>query len=199
MSEENKNNASGETQEPVVQEAKQEYVSKKAYEEVSKDMHKFKDRLKQAEAKANEFAAQLKAQEEAKMHEKEQYKELFEKREAELEQIKKEANMERERYLNSVKRAALKQEIGAQVKDEYLTFANLDSISINEDGSIDKESVREAANFFRKEHGQLIAPTENTNITGHAATSQPPAAEKNVSDMNSRELVQYYAKIKQTQ
>ena len=200
MSEENKG-ASGATQKPVVEEGKIEQVSRKAYEEVTRDMHKNKQKAKELEMQVNELRSQIQAQEEAKMQEQEQWKELYQKREAELEQFKSEAQKERDRYLVSVKRAALKQELGVGVKDEYLNFASLNEISINEDGSIDRESVREVANHFRKEHGQLIPASENTNITGHAPTSQAPAQPEQVDlrKLTSRERVEYYAKIKAQQ
>ena len=196
MSEENKNNAGGETQEPVVPEKKELSPLEKAYQDVTKDMHKFKARAKEADERAKVLEAQMKAQEEAKMQEEQRWKELYEKREAELEQANLDKHRIVQQHTNSVKRAALKNEIGSNVRDEYLNFANLDSIVVNEDGSIDKESVRQAANYFRKEHGQLIPPSENTNITGQAATSQAPNNEVDISKMSSRELVNYYAKVK---
>ena len=197
MSEENKEMGSAQTQESSQsQEQKEAYVPKKAYEEVAKDMHKFKAKLKEAEAKANEFAAQLKAQEEAKMQEQEQWKELYQKREAELEHIRQEASQERGRYMRSVKISALKQELGVSIKDEYLGFAPLDAIVVNEDGTIDKESVREVANSFKKEHGQLIPQSDNVNITGQAPGSAPVDQPVDTSRMSSRELINLYAKQK---
>ena len=52
------------------------FVSAKAYEEVSKDMHKFKSRAKELEAAHNEVLAQLKAQEEAKLIEQNKWEEI---------------------------------------------------------------------------------------------------------------------------
>lgn len=193
MSEENKSGSAA-PQENVSQEQQQEqYVTRKAYEEVSRDMHKNKQKAKELEVAYNELQAQLKAQEEAKLHEQERWKELYEKREAELEQERKNAQEQQGRYLRSVKLSALKQEIGANIKDEYLSFANLDGIAFNEDGSIDKDSLHEVANSFRKEHGQLIPQTDNANITGQAPSSEAPAPrEVDFSKMSSKERVEYY-------
>lgn len=199
MSEDNKNNSSSAAAESASQQNQQEqeaFVSKKAYEEVSKDMHRFKQKAKELEATVNEFQAQLKAQEEQKMQEQEQWKELYQKREAELEQVRKDAEDKQRRYLNSVKMSALKQELGANVRDEYLRFASLDAININEDGSIDRDSLREAANSFRKEHGQLIPTSENVNITGQAASSTNVSKPVDIGKMSSRELLEYYANLK---
>ena len=196
MSEEN-NSSSAATESVSKQEQEKEaFVSKKAYEDVSRDMHRFKQKNKELEATVNEFKSQLKAQEEQKMQEQEQWKELYQKREAELEQARREADSQRNQYLNAAKLSALKQEIGANVRDEYLKFAPLDSIAFNEDGTIDRDSVREAANSFRKEHGQLIPNSENVNITGQASQQKEFQKEVDTSKMSSKELLEYYANLK---
>lgn len=198
MSEENKSGSAA-PQEPGKDssESKEQFVSRKAYEEVTRDMHKNKQKAKELEAAFNELQAQLKAQEEAKMHEKEQWKELFEKREAELEQERQRARQIEQRHMKSVKVSALKSELGANIRDEYLQFAPLDSIVLGEDGSIDKDSLREVANSFRKEHGQLIPQSENVNITGQAANSNNVTAPVDLSKMSADQLVRHYAKLKQ--
>lgn len=203
MSEEN-NGVSDATQQPVVDEEKKEqYVSKKAYEEVTRDMHKNKQKAKELEAAYNELQAQLKAQEEAKLHEQERWKELYEKREAELEQERKNAQEQQHRYLRSVKMAALKQELGSNIRDEYLGFANLNDIVINEDGSIDRESLHSVANSFKKEHGQLIPVNDNVSITGQAPTSNSPAPKDEFSGLVGKDkvdaLVAKYAEMKNNQ
>lgn len=176
-------------------EAKKEaYVTKKAYEEVSQDMHKFKQKAKELEATVNEFQAQMKAQEDAKMQEQEQWKQLFEKREAELEAMRKEASEKDRRFQSSVKISALKQEIGGTIRDEYLRFANLDAIALNDDGTIDKASLQEVANGFRKEHGQLIQPSDNADITGHAPSSFV-GKEKGVNELSLQEKIQLLEQI----
>lgn len=172
------------------------FVKRSAYEEVSRDMHKYKQKAKELEASVNEFQTQLKAQEEQKMQEQEQWKELYEKRQAELEQYRKQAEMERNKSVQTVRLSALRQEIGANVRDEYLKFAPLDSIVVNDDGTIDKDSLREAANTFRKEHGQLIPSTDSTNITGHAASSPTAPPPIDFTKMSSRERVEYFTKVK---
>lgn len=195
MSEEN--NGSAETQQDVPEEAKSvDVVSKSAYEEVTRDMHKNKQKAKQLELALNELKTQMKAQEEAKLREKEQYKELFEKRDAELEQTRREVEEEKTRYMKSVKISALKQELGASVRDEYLGFADLNSITINDDGMIDSESLSNVANEFRKQHGQLIPTDQSVNVTGHAPTNDEVSNPANTSGMSAAELVRHYANQK---
>lgn len=180
-------------------EEKEAFVSRKAYEEVTGDMHKFKTKTKELEAALNEYKAQLKAQEEQKLQEQERWKELYEKREAELEQIRRESQEQSSRYMTSVKKAALKNELGGDIRDEYLSFANLDSVVVTEDGSIDPESLRNAANEFRKQHGQLIPSKDNVNITGQAPSSNDVSKPADFSKMRAADLVQEYAKLKTNQ
>lgn len=187
MSEENKDSV--QPQENVSQEIKQEAVSRKAYEEVTRDMHKNKQKAKELEMVVNELKSQLKANEEAKMHEQQQYKELFEKRDAEVEQMRAELKHERGKFTRSFKISALKQELGGKIKDQYLNFANLDAIGVNEDGSIDAETLRNVANDFRNEHGQLIPSEASADVTGHAPGSNEPQRPKAIHEMSRAELL----------
>lgn len=197
MSESNNSNSVAPDDAGEQSQTNESYVHRKAYEDVSRDMHKYKQKAKELEASVNEFQTQLKAQEEQKMQEQEQWKELYEKRQAELEQYKKQAEMERNKSLQTARVSALRQEIGANVRDEYLRyFAPLDKIVVNDDGTVDKDSLREAANSFRKEHGQLLPQSDSTNITGHAASSPTAPPPADILKMSTRERVEYFTKIK---
>lgn len=198
MSEDN-TGVSDATEVEVTPKVEEQNVSRKAYEQVSKDMHKNKQKAKDQELVINELQAQLKAQEEAKMHEKEQWKELFEKREAELEVEKSKAQDQQNRYAKSVKVSALKQELGGKVKDEYLSFADLSNITLNEEGLIDSESLRNVANEFRKQHGQLIPSEENANVTGHAPANDTILMPKDTGGKSAADLVKIYANQKNNQ
>lgn len=176
---------------------KEQFVSRKAYEEVTRDMHKFKKEREELKAGFNELQAQLKAQEEAKMQENEQWKQLYEKRESELEEERNKAKESNIRFTNAVKRSALKQELGGKVKDEYLSFADLSSISMSEDGMVDSETLRNVANDFRKQHGQLIPKEEGGEITGHGSTVDNVQQKFNPVGKSAKELVAHYASLKQ--
>lgn len=178
-------------------EDKKDFVPAKAYEEVSRDMHKFKKEREEMKAALTEMQTQLKLQEEAKMQEQEQYKELFQKRDAELEAERKRAELERSRYTKAVKISALKNELGGKVKDVYLNLANVEGIVVNEDGTVDSESVRNVANDFRKEHGQVIPQSEAANITGHAPSQT--LAPVDTSRMTGKQLAELYAQSKSKQ
>jgi len=172
------------------------FVSKKAYEEVAKDMHKFKSKAKELDATVNEYQARLKAIEEEKLIEQQQWKQIAEKRAAELEEEKRKAKETHNRYLRSLKMVELKKELGGSVRDEYLSFANLDTIDFNEDGTLNKDSLVTVANKFRQEHGQLIPKSENVSITGHAASNGEVTPPKSLEQMSMAEKIAMLKQLK---
>lgn len=175
-----------------------EFVSKKAYEDVSKDMHKYKSETKELRAGLNELQSMLKAQEEQKLAEANNYKTLWEKQKAELEEQKARSAQQESKFVKSLKAIELKKELGANINDAYLIHANVDAIEFNEDGTVNRETLVTVANSFRQQHGALIPKSENVNITGHAATSGVVTPTKPISQMSKDELVAEYLKVKQS-
>lgn len=115
MSEEIKDGSPAEDQKVEVQ--SNDYVSKKAYEEVSRDMHKYKAAVKNAQAKSAEYEAKLKSVEEQTMAENEQWKELSEKYKSEVEHERNSRLKDRQSFVDTVKRSALKDELGGKIND----------------------------------------------------------------------------------
>ena len=174
-----------------------DYVARKAYEEVSTDMHKYKAKLKAEAAARAEAEAKLKAIEEAKMVEQNQFQELYEREKKAREDAEVARQQEKDLYLRSVKLSALKSELGGNVKDEYLQFANVESIEIKEDGSLSSESIQSVANQFRQDHPSLVGKNESVNITNQAAASQfekPP--EKGLNQMSWEEKARLLNEMK---
>lgn len=159
-----------ETSNETVSNQHEDYVSKKAYEEVTKDMHKFKARAKEAAAAKAEYEAKLKAIEEEKLREQENWKALSENYKTELETLKSSVNAEKQRNQEIIRKNALKQELGGNIKDQYLSLVDLNQIEINEHGLPDKDSLLEVANKFREEHGVLIQSSKGGNPTSAPAS-----------------------------
>lgn len=170
---------------------KEEYVAKKAYEEVTSDMHKFKSKAKAEQARVNELEAKLKAIEEAKLVEDQKFQELYEREKQAREQAEQDRNKEKDLYIRTVKLSALKGELGGNVKDEYLQFANVDRIEVGEDGTLSSESVRDVANSFRQDHPTLVGKSNDVNITSHAAAADVNHAqpEKTLDTMSTQEKI----------
>lgn len=175
--------------ESASQEAKDEFVRRQAYEEVSNDMHKFKQRAKEAAAKASEYEAKLKAIEEDRLKQQEEWQTLYEKERQQREELQVSVQQEKENYLRSVKLAALKSELGGKIKDIYLNHARLDEIEFDESGALSPESVTAVANKFREEHSVLIPSETNNQITNQAPMSAGTHApkEKTLAEMSFEE------------
>ena len=91
-------------------------------------------------------------------------------------------------YLRSVKLSALKNELGGKIKDVYLQHANIDGIEISDEGVINPETLREVANAFRQDHGQLIPNERSGGITSAAPQNSPGVkTEKPLSEMTLEE------------
>lgn len=197
MSEENNSGSAAPQENSQSQEQKQDFVSKKAYEEVTKDMHKYKNVLKEKDAKVNELLAQLKAQEEAKLQENEQWQEIAKRRESELEELKTQYTQKSSSFENALKRTALKQELGGKIKEEYLQFASLSEIRMDENGMVDVESLRNVANEFRKQHGQLIPQEQSNEITGHGSEVTEIKRDVDITKLGTQQLIDMYTKQSQ--
>lgn len=172
----------------ISQEPKEEFVKREAYQEVTKDMLKYKEQKKNLSAELNEYKSKLEAIEEERLRENQQYQELYEKAKSEVEQLKNSYESEKERNIRLAKMTALKQELGGDIRNEYLTHANLNGIELRDDGSLSPDSVREVANQFREEHSQLIPSKSNSQITNQAPSNGGLVTkEKTLSDLSYSE------------
>jgi hypothetical protein len=179
-------------------ESKEEFVRRQAYEEVNKDMHKFKSRAKDADARAAELEAKLKAIEEDKLKQEQKYQELYEREKKQREVEAAARKKDRDLYLRGLKLAALKAEIG-NIRDTYLSHAAIDEIEVQEDGSLNSDSVRSVANKFRQEHPALIPTSSSGGITNQASPTSFNAAstqQKSLSQMSYAEKAAYLKQLK---
>jgi len=174
-----------------------DYVRKQAYEEVSKDMHKFKSKAKDAEARIAEFESKLKAIEEQKLMDEKRYQELYEREKQEREKAESTRKKDRELYLRGLKMAALKTELGS-IKDAYLMHADIEGIEVNDDGSLVSDSVRSVANKFRQDHAQLIPTDASGGITSFASPTsfKPSSGKKSLAEMSYEEKSAHLRQIK---
>lgn len=173
------------------------FVPAQAYKEVSSDMHKYKSRSRELEAELNKLREEAKLREENELKEKQEYQTLYEREKAAREQAEINSKKQNELFVRARKLSALKGELGGKVKDEYLSFANLDKIEVKEDGSLSSESVQAVANSFRQDHPGLIESDSGVNITGPAArgieTEQPA---KTLKDLTTEQKVALLEQIK---
>ena len=115
MSEEK--NAGGENEEVVEtkasgQEEANEFVKRSAYEEVSKDMHKYKASLKEEAAERARLQAELKTREETDLIEQKRFEDLYAREKDERAKLEQTLKQNQEHLVNSVKKTALLRELG---------------------------------------------------------------------------------------
>ena len=148
-------------------------IDPKAYKQVSSDMHKYKQQAKEAKMEAERLKADLEAQQKAKLEEQNRFEELYRKAEEEKTSLLQERQREKQLFTDAVKKSALKTELGGNIKDAYLNLADYSKIELNEDGSLNSESVRQVANSFRQDHPALVPSPVSGNINAVAPPTNP--------------------------
>jgi hypothetical protein len=162
------------------------------------------DQHKASQAKAREAAAQLEAlkaekdeADKARMAEQAKFKELWEAAEKKAQALDGQIKQMTASQIEAKKREALKSELGGVRKDDYLKFADLSSVHLGEDGSVDIESVKATANKFREAYPELVSPKSGVKpLPGEAAAGYQPPKPKSLAEMTSAELAAEYAKTR---
>ena len=166
----------------------EDFVSRKVAEDFQRDMHKYKDKLKAADARANEAELKLKAIEEANMKDQQQWQELYEREKARAVQLEEDSERSKNLFSRAVKLQALKSELG-DVKEVYLQHADVDRIEVKEDGTLSSESVKLVANTFRQQYPEVIPQASNLNITSQSPGNPNLNIDKSVDEMSFAEKV----------
>lgn len=172
----------------------EEFVPKNAYEEVSKDMHKYKAQAKAEAAAKAELETRLKAIEESKLVEEKRFEELYQKEREAKEKAETALKSTNDHYIRSVKMTALMRELG-NIKPKYLAHAALDEIVVHDDGTLSSESVTKVANKFRQENPELVPSQGTGNITDNAPVNNTFTAneKKSLENMTQDEKRQLLA------
>ena len=143
---------------------KEQYVSKKAYQEVSSDMHKYKQELKEKEAKLNELLAIQEAKEKEALEEQGRWEELYKQSQEKLTTLQSERDQERNKFIDYHKRNSVLQKLGGFKRDEYNKFVNIENIELREDGSIDEDSIASEIDRIRQNYPELIKSNSPTSL-----------------------------------
>ena len=178
--------------------SKEEFVQRKAYEDVSRDMHKYKDRNKEFQAKLAEAETKLKMIEEDKLVQQEKFKELYENERKQRMEREKTFEQKEKGYYDSLKKTALRSELG-NINATYLIHADLSAIELLDDGTLSSESVHEVANRFRQDHPMLVPQDGGGNITNAAPPTNRTVVQtkdKTLDSMSFQEKVEYLKSLK---
>ena len=183
-----------EVPEAVVTEPKEEFVPKKAYSDVSKDMHNYKAKLKETEAKLSQLQADAEAREKQVLLDNEQYKALYEQTQAKLTEVASTRKQEQEKFINYHKKNAILKEVGGFKKDDYSKFINIDAVEMDESGSINAESLASEVNRIKQEYPELLKASPVQNLP-NGAPKPFVGGEKDYSTMSASERMQLKNKL----
>lgn len=165
---------------------KEGFVSKKAYSQVTQDMHSYKAKMKELSAQLEAIKADNEAKEKSALVEQEKWHDLYKKSESKIQDLLKERDLERNRFLEGHKKNSVLQNISFK-KQEYIKFIDVSKIEVNEDGSINPDSVNHEVERIKKEFPELI----KTNVKEMLPDAAPKGAKaKTLSEMTSEELAE---------
>lgn len=137
-------------EEPAVQQQVQEdQVSYAKYRELLNE----KKKVQQAN---EELAKKVQAIEEAKLIEEKRYKELYEARENELTSIRNTMEADKAKALEAKKVEAFLKSVGGLKNDSYLALLDKSKIIIESDGTVNKESLEDCVDSFKKSYPELL-------------------------------------------
>ena len=149
----------------------EEYVPKKAYKEVTDDMFKYKNKLKETEAMLAQLSAEREAAQVQSLKENEQWKTLYEKNQAQLDQLAATRAAERDQFINYHKKNAVIRELGGFKKDEYNSFINVSNVELDENSNVIPESLIAEVNRLKQTYPELIKGVQANNLPSDAPKS----------------------------
>jgi len=147
---------------------KEDFVSKKAYTDVSTDMHKYKNQLKETQMQLNQLQAEREAVEREALAEQGKWEELYKKNQTELETVKQERAGEQNKFVDYHKKNSVLNKVGGFKRDEYNKFIDVNAINMNEDGSIDETSLDLEIDRIRQSYPELLKTGSGTKLPNDA-------------------------------
>jgi len=176
-----------ETPEVVPPKPDNQSVAFETYQKVLSQRKADQVKLKELQESHNAMLAEKQSAEDAAKAEQGRFEELFQTEQKKAQDLQ--ANID-SRILQDVTRSkknALKVELQGLRKDEYLQFADVNSIVMDDNGVIDIESVKNVASTFRESYSDLFAkssslpdsaPGKGPQTLTYDAWMKLPASEK---------------------
>lgn len=166
------------------------FVAKSAYVEVTQDMHKYKKETRALQAELTKLKAEREEAERQVSESQHKWKELYEKEKISREISSKELTAKEQKLFDMVKLNAVKAQIGELSKEEFTKFIPLEKVQLDETGLPDLSSVKEVAEWFKKEYPMVLKRNTSATIPPTAAMRQPTPEAKSVKNMSKAELIQ---------
>ena len=161
-------------------------VSKQAYKQVSQDMHTYKSKMKQLQAEMEALKADKEAREKSVLEEQEKWHDLYKKSESKIGELLKERDHERVKFVEGHKKNSVLQQISFK-KQDYIKFVDVSKIEVNEDGSINPDTVSLEVERIKKEYPELLKSSAKEPLPDAAPRGAKP---KSLQDMTPSELAE---------
>ena len=132
------------------------------------------ERLKRQklEEELNSLKAMLRKQEDEKLEEKQEYKTLWENTQREKEEIKEQYYSLQNSLVKEKKIKEFNKVLGNSLsKERYYDFVNFNDIIVDEDGTINKDSVKYAVNLFRENYPELVSRNDFPKVGSQAPSN----------------------------
>lgn len=166
------------------------FVPKKAYEEVTGDMHKFKAKTKDLEAKLTEYQSKFEAIEREKLAEQGKWQELAQTSQDKLEQMSQARDQERSKFVDYHKKQAVISDLGGFKNAEYASFINVSDIQVDENGAPDMDAIKSEADRIRANHPELLKSPVIGVLPPNAPSVGDQGVAKDYSQMSEAEKLQ---------
>lgn len=154
--------------------AETEHVPKKAFSEVSSSMHKYKAELKETKLLLNQLQAEQDATKTEQLAEQGRWEELYKKSQEKLEVANQDAQTTQDKFINYHKKNSVLNTIGGFKRDEYNSFINVESIGLNDDGSVETSSLEKEIDRIKQTYPELIKIGSADKLPNGAPTPGNP-------------------------
>lgn len=145
-------------------------------------------RVRELEAERATMQAEREQAEADRLAEQNKYKELYEKEVKAKKDLESKLSDMTTSQITKEKKLALDKALGGIKKSEYLGFADLASVQMNDDGTVDMESVATAANKFRESYPELVPTKQTGRIDTGAPRDAAPKQPRKLSELSVKEM-----------
>jgi uncharacterized protein YdbL (DUF1318 family) len=129
------------------------------------------------------------------LEEQKKFKDLWEQERKKNASLSEQFNGLQNSITESKKKAALAKELGPVKREEYLKFADLNSIVIDESGEVDMDSVRDVAAKFKKDYADLVSASPAKGLPSAAPKASTATTKVDFSKMSMDELIRYNSEL----
>lgn len=173
---------------------KEKVHSDKAFRQVSDDMHKYKQMVKDQQEQLDAIQREREEEKRKSMEKNQQFEDLYNaelKRNEELVQKLAEKDSS---FLNVQKLNAVKDKLGQFKKPEYNKFIDTSRIIVDNDGNIDQSTVDNEVNRLKQEYPELIKVKAASALPDEAPESGK-SIEKSLHEMTAAERQEIRRKL----